>query len=1086
MFGGRMICLGDSSILYKLNNDDSVNNLCLWRQGLSNYEGDEDQLLLVPASALSMDSDWLRADLADIVTFAELSRIDNPPDVVKSHRIRKQSCDLPVHKSVSVSSTYLRSKEESKRNLSLSSSVLKRDSNSNLVEPDKPVKFRKNSCLNSKDSIKRLSNSVVEKPCYKGSANRISPGLNNQVNLDNRKNKASHCPVTRKTSAPEVGSKFKGLSHNRQRTPRQMDDKFRKLEEIKQQAAATQRLIEEQGVERQRRADDLRRRDTERRSYLETRKSVEPDREMFRRDERELRHEVKRKHEQGSIALAFNSISPQKFDEGDSGLTRRSTSTFNVSASVPSSDEKSKNVVRTSSASVSNENRYRNRAKSLLGLDAAGIAERGRQHDVSLSMYEVFQWSDADKEPFGKPEHGILCKQTPQQTEDDFSELYRRTFEAASRKLANLNGHMFGSSAEVVDEPMSQSFHGGSSAFRRRTDIMPTIPSPHRDLRPRSAMRSGDVTPVVPSRPLSAMSYRSHSGSSGAVSMRQRPLVSRRPRPASMAGTGILLSTPEQQKDKNEKKGEESKAPKARLPTVGPKPYRAKSMDVLGTSPKPLSVHKRPKPATPRAAESHKSEIKTSGKSTEVLKAEKVAIKQEPKGARPDMKVKPFVSDKAKTVQEMKPTPKAGPKTKSATSAKAKPLLQPKVEVKEEPIDPTEESVPLQQTALNTTEPLIKAEPEVTVDVKPSVEQMPLPIEEPKAEQNAEASAVEDIKEEPRSVINVAANPMPAPVPAPAAISVAVPASVTLSPSAPEFQPGKPKITSEEEAKAAIAEKRRLAREQMEKEAELERQRLEAERLAEEERLRQEEEQARKDAEEMDRLVKEAKEAEEERLRIAIEEAERREAEETRKREEEARLKAEKEIADMKAKEEAEKLRKENEERLRKEEEARIERKKRVEAIMSRTRGAKQGQGENSGDDKSLSSVASSDPSSGPVSLVDERAEDQIQPLMEEELVAKKNEINLKKEQEARSFNDPNEVNGNSSELNGVNGHGKENNGDSSLNGGSALINFNSLDNDINSEIKDKSIIGAETLVELNQEIVKPVTRESEAADLLM
>ena len=53
------------------------------------------------------------------------------------------------------------------------------------------------------------------------------------------------------------------------------------------------------------------------------------------------------------------------------------------------------------------------------------------------------------------------------------------------------------------------------------------------------------------------------------------------------------------------------------------------------------------------------------------------------------------------------------------------------------------------------------------------------------------------------------------------------------------------------------------------------------------------------------------------------------------------------------------------------------------------------------------------------------------------------------------------------------------------MNGGSALINFNSLDNDINSEIKDKSIIGAETLVELNQEIVKPVTRESEAAGKL-
>lgn len=42
-----------------------------------------------------------------------------------------------------------------------------------------------------------------------------------------------------------------------------------------------------------------------------------------------------------------------------------------------------------------------------------------------------------------------------------------------------------------------------------------------------------------------------------------------------------------------------------------------------------------------------------------------------------------------------------------------------------------------------------------------------------------------------------------------------------------ESVPQKPRITSEEEAKAALAEKRRLAREQAEREAELERQRQE-------------------------------------------------------------------------------------------------------------------------------------------------------------------------------------------------------------------------------------------------------------------
>ena len=74
-------------------------------------------------------------------------------------------------------------------------------------------------------------------------------------------------------------------------------------------------------------------------------------------------------------------------------------------------------------------------------------------------------------------------------------------------------------------------------------------------------------------------------------------------------------------------------------------------------------------------------------------------------------------------------------------------------------------------------------------------------------------------------------------------------------------------ISSEEEAKAALAEKRRLAREQMEREAERERIRAEEERLFEEERQRQEEVEQKMAEEEMDRMALEARQAEEERLK---------------------------------------------------------------------------------------------------------------------------------------------------------------------------------------------------------------------------
>ncbi|RWS11764.1 ensconsin-like isoform X3 [Dinothrombium tinctorium] len=146
------------------------------------------------------------------------------------------------------------------------------------------------------------------------------------------------------------------------------------------------------------------------------------------------------------------------------------------------------------------------------------------------------------------------------------------------------------------------------------------------------------------------------------------------------------------------------------------------------------------------------------------------------------------------------------------------------------------------------------------------------------------------------------------------------------------------KELTEEEYKKLMMEKRRLAREQAEKEAELRRQKEEEERKAEEERQRKLEEEQRLFEEEQKRLAEEYRKAEEEKLQKAIEEQKMREEEERKKREEETRLRLEREEQEMKAREEAERARIELEERLRKDEEERLARKKRVEAIMSRTR----------------------------------------------------------------------------------------------------------------------------------------------------
>ncbi|CAG7836973.1 unnamed protein product [Allacma fusca] len=166
----------------------------------------------------------------------------------------------------------------------------------------------------------------------------------------------------------------------------------------------------------------------------------------------------------------------------------------------------------------------------------------------------------------------------------------------------------------------------------------------------------------------------------------------------------------------------------------------------------------------------------------------------------------------------------------------------------------------------------------------------------------------------------------------------------------------KPKITNEEQAKAALAEKRRLAREALEREAA----RLE-------ELRREEEEKQRRVDEEQERLLEETRKAEEERLQKAIRERELREEEDKKRAEEEEAARIEKEAQDKETAKEVERLRLEMEERLKREEEERVERRRRVEAIMSRTRVANRKSGiQDQNQQENLKNVQKQDPEVSP------------------------------------------------------------------------------------------------------------------------
>ncbi|KAJ8665329.1 hypothetical protein QAD02_006991, partial [Eretmocerus hayati] len=123
---------------------------------------------------------------------------------------------------------------------------------------------------------------------------------------------------------------------------RQNEERQRKLEELRQQALAAQRFREQREEERRRRIEELRSRDNDRRSQVEERKRQlwEAERErreaiMRKNQERDARLEAKRKNERSQIVFAFGSSTPRMLEPADTGGasywgTRRATSTTNV------------------------------------------------------------------------------------------------------------------------------------------------------------------------------------------------------------------------------------------------------------------------------------------------------------------------------------------------------------------------------------------------------------------------------------------------------------------------------------------------------------------------------------------------------------------------------------------------------------------------------------------------------------------------------------------------------------------------------------------------------------------------------------
>ncbi|XP_063234227.1 ensconsin-like isoform X11 [Bacillus rossius redtenbacheri] len=674
---------------------------------------------------------------------------------------------------------------------------------------------------------------------------------------------------------------------------RQGEERQRKLEELKQQALAAQRFREQKEEERRRRIEELRLRDNDRRHQVEERKRLIWEAEHNRRE----------------AILRKNMEREARID------TKRKNECSSIVFAFGSSTPRMLEPADTGGSFWGT--RKATSTTNVMMFTAAPLTRRSSERELDGGKKRATSAGGLDRKPAEGEEQEAADGATP-------------TSHAASVTRVN----------------------------RRKTDLMPTMPSPRDGARPGSARASlgrspgraysmsrldqlaqpRRPAPLVPlpeqqhASPLAAAMSRSMSHLAAGAALRRSGVA------RSMSHLGARPVPPPRL----------TRAEKLRQKLRGQSASGLRSGEITPTH-----------PSRPQSALSQQSVASVnSGVS---LRARPTAT---PRRQRPFSIAVTGVSPKMAVDKEGKEGKEASKPPLPRVHAPKKPAPQPKPEA------------PARKNAADRVLKAAKASPRVTPKATPLTS--PGSETPPSAlAQEPEAGPVGD-EEEGGKPAAVASEPAPEPPQAVAAATeapAAPPAAQEQVEQAQAAQAAKPadpleqesemtasmiaktRITTEEEAKAALAERRRLAREQAEREAELEKQRQEEQERLEEERVRQEEEEQRRFEEEQLRLVEEARRAEEERLLQAIQENERREEEERKRREEEARAKAEREEMEKKAREEAERLRKEMDEKLKKEEEERVARRKRVEAIMLRTRQSKGGtptgtptKGQNDGD----------------------------------------------------------------------------------------------------------------------------------------
>ncbi|XP_037723240.1 ensconsin isoform X5 [Drosophila subpulchrella] len=785
---------------------------------------------------------------------------------------------------------------------------------------------------------------------------------------------------------------------------RQNEERHRKIEELRAQAEAAQRYREQKEEERRRRIEEIRVRDTEKRHQVEERKRAIFEAEKERREyilkknqERESRIEVK-KRDRNSIGFAFGSSTPRLLDvPADYGLVspsafwgqRRSTSISNVagaSLTRRSSERELADSGAKKRASSSTDRQdedsvdsspmmfrsvYRRKTDLMPTIPSPRDGHYGSRGSLSTtpartpgraySMNRLDQLAQPIRRN-GEHMRAILERERRERELEMLDETAslgggggRRGAAASARaRRAGSAGSGSSSAAGIMSRSMTHLAGGGGGGQRERgkyslgggisTSFRP-LASGAGGQRDTTSSRSGNATPgghFNSSRPGSAMSTSTNMSTTGMVP--RRPATApRKPRPASIAGTGMSLD--EINKLKRDQKPPVKAA--AASPSAQTTPKRtanlmSTSLIVTSSSSRLTSAEKKTpskrEPPVPKAASASKALPSRTASSERISR-----LSKEPKTKDTSAMTRSMIVSSSSTTTITKvapapaaPAPVAAPAPEQNGVAKEAEKTPAEVPVPAVAAVPTEAPVAVppvskaEKEALNSekTEEVARQEEETSLVVEPVPETLVTSV-------NVEEKSDEGTEKE-----------------APKTQEQAVPKKPSRSKENSEVRELTPpegadlmtasmmakKITTEEEAKAALAERRRLAREEAERQAELERQRLEAERLAEIKAQEEEAERQRLFEEESTRLAEEQRRGEEERLRKAIEEAQQREEEERRKREDEEKQRVEREEAEKKAKEEAEKQRVEVAERLKREEKEREERRKRVEAIMLRTR----------------------------------------------------------------------------------------------------------------------------------------------------